>query len=415
MTARSASCLDPWDNAMSADEALASIRREVAPIAAVETVALHDAPNRVLAEDLIASAHVPPHRNSAMDGYALRGADLGRGPLQLHLCGEAFAGHPFVGEVPADGCIRIMTGAPMPPALDTVVIQERVTRDGDRVSIPAGEIAGANVRQAGEDIAAGSLVLAAGSRLTPARLGLLASLGIARVPVRRRPRVAFFASGDEIRPLGAALGPGQIFNSNSYTLFGSLKALGVETIDLGLVRDQPEAIEQALRAGAGQADLVLTTGGISVGAADHIGRLIPSLGRIHFHKVAIKPGRPLTFASIDQALFFGLPGNPVAVLTCFQQFVRPALRLLSGEDDAAPLRFPARSLTGLRHKPGRTEYRRGLLSCDADGHPVVDGSGRQGSGILTSMSHGNCFIVLPPDRGAVEPGEWVMVEPFAID
>jgi molybdopterin molybdotransferase len=308
-----------------------------------------------------------------------------------------------------------MTGAPMPEPLDTVVIQERVLADGDLVHIPAGEKPGANVRQAGEDISADSIVLRAGGRITPARLGLLASLGIGQVGVKRRVRVAFYSSGDEVRAIGEPLRPGDIYNSNSYTLLGMLSELGVETIDLGLVRDDPRALEEALREAALRADLVLSSGGISVGEADHIIDGIRRMGQVHFNKVAIKPGRPLTFASIDNALFFGLPGNPVAVMTTFQQFVRPALRLLSGETAARRVHFRARCEQHLRHQPGRTEYRRGRLSWDADGTPVVVGSGSQGSGVLSSMSHGDCFIVLGPERADVLPGEWVRVEPFALD
>lgn len=413
------SCQDPYDNAISAEQAHSIIRQTARPVAQTETISLQDALDRVLATALISPMDVPPHRNSAMDGFAVRGADLAAGAegdeVQLRLCGAAFAGHPFDGEVPSSGCVRIMTGAPMPEQLDTVVIQERVLAQGDLVRIPASEKPGANVRQAGEDIAANSIVLAAGSRITPARLGLLASLGIGQVGVCRRVRVAFYASGDEIRTIGEPLQTGQIYNSNSYTLLGMLRELGVEPIDLGLIRDDPQALADALLEGARRADLVLTTGGISVGEADHIVASIRRLGEVHFNKVAIKPGRPLTFASLGDALFFGLPGNPVAVMTTFQQFVRPALRLLSGEPEGRRVRFEARCDDRLRHQPGRTEYRRGQLSWTADGTPVVRSSGSQGSGVLSSMSQGDCFIVLDPDRADVQPGERVTVEPFALD
>jgi len=409
------SCQDPYDNSISADDAHQIIRRLVRAVPQTETVPLSEGLGRVLATALISPMNVPPHRNSAMDGYAVRAADIGGDDVQLRLCGSAFAGHPFDGAVPSGGCVRIMTGAPMPEQLDTVVIQERVSADGDLVRISAGEKPGGNVRQAGEDIAADSIVLGAGSRITPARMGLLASLGIGEVVVHRRVRVAYFASGDEIRTIGEALGPGEIYNSNSWTLFGMLRELDVEGIDLGLVRDDPKALEDALLKGARRADLVLTTGGISVGEADHIVTTIRRLGEVHFNKVAIKPGRPLTFASLNGALFFGLPGNPVAVMTTFQQFVRPALRRLSGEPNSQRVRFQARCDDRLRHKPGRTEYRRGRLSWDADGNPVVVGSGSQGSGVLRSMSEGDSFIVLGPECGDVQPGERVTVEPFALD
>lgn len=409
------SCQDPYDNSISADDAHQIIRRRVLAVPETETIQLREGLGRVLAADLISPMNVPPHRNSAMDGYAVRAADIDGDDIELRLCGAAFAGHPFDGAVPSGGCVRIMTGAPMPEQLDTVVIQERVSANGDLVRIPAGEKPGGNVRQAGEDIAAASTVLAAGSRITPARMGLLASLGIGEVVVHRCVRVAYFASGDEIRTIGEALGPGEIYNSNSWTMFGMLRELDVEGIDLGLVRDDPKALEDALLEGARRADLVLTTGGISVGEADHIVTTIRRLGEVHFNKVAIKPGRPLTFASLNGALFFGLPGNPVAVMTTFQQFVRPALRRLSGEPNSQRVRFQARCDDRLRHKPGRTEYRRGRLSWDADGNPIVVGSGSQGSGVLRSMSEGDCFIVLGPECGDVQPGERVTVEPFALD
>ncbi|MGB5834288.1 MAG: gephyrin-like molybdotransferase Glp [Thiohalocapsa sp.] len=414
------SCQDPYDNAISAAEARDMIGRFVRPVMEIEHIPLRDTLGRVLAADLISPMNVPPYRNSAMDGYALRGSDLNGsggkgGDVRLQLFGSALAGHPFDGAVPPGGCVRIMTGAPMPEQLDTVVIQERVSVEGDLIRIPAGEKRGVNVRQAGEDIAANTLVIAAGSRITPARMGLLASLGIADVRVHRRVRVAFYSSGDEIRSVGEPLGPGDIYNSNSYTMLGMLREIGVETIDLGLVSDDPQALQDALLEGARSADLVLTTGGISVGEADHIGTNIRRLGEVYFNKVAIKPGRPLTFASLGQALFFGLPGNPVAVMTTFQQFVRPALRLLGGEAGRHPIRFKARCEDRFRHKPGRTEYRRGRLSWDAEGIPVVVGSGSQGSGVLSSMSQGNCFIVIGPEQGDIAPGERVTVEPFSLN
>ncbi len=409
------SCQDPYDNSISADDAHQVIRRMVGAVPDTETIPLREALGRVVATDMISPMDVPPHRNSAMDGYAVRADEILGSDIALRLCGTAFAGHPFDGSVPPGSCVRIMTGAPMPEQLDTVVIQERVSTDGGLVRIPAGEKPGGNVRQSGEDIAAQSTVLAAGSRITPARMGLLASLGIGEVVVYRRVRVAYFSSGDEIRCIGESLGPGEIYNSNSWTLLGMLRELDLDGIDLGLVRDDTQALEDALIDGARQADLVLSTGGISVGEADHIVTTIRRLGEVHFNKVAIKPGRPLTFASLNGTLFFGLPGNPVAVMTTFQQFVRPALRLLSGESEGRRIRFQARCDARLRHKPGRTEYRRGRLSWAADGSPVVVGSGAQGSGVLRSMSQGDCFIILGPLRGDVEPGEWVTVEPFALD
>jgi molybdopterin molybdotransferase len=395
-------------------DALARILAEVQPVDGAETLAVRNALGRVLFADVVSGIDVPSHTNSAMDGYALGGAELEAGDeVRLAVIGTAAAGQPFDGEVTTGQCVRIMTGATIPRGTDSVVMQENVTREGDTAIIRAGQKPGQHVRQAGEDIAAGAVALHAGTRLLPAELGLLASLGIGEVSVRRRPRVAFFSTGDELRSVGQALGPGQIYDSNRYTIGGMLTRLGVETIDMGIVRDERDAVEQAFAAAAGMADAVITSGGVSVGDADYVTETLERTGSVGFWKVAMKPGRPLAFGHINDALFFGLPGNPVSVMATFYQLVQPALQALSGlAEPAPPLTVTAQAAEPLRKKPGRREFQRGVLVRDADGRLLVHG-GSQGSGILSSMNRANCFIVLPEDAGPVAAGDEVTVQPFA--
>lgn len=409
------SCADKNDSSLSMTEALLTIKNRIEPLAGYQSVALRDALGRVPATPVVSPINVPAHRNSAMDGYAIRGDDLPvHGKRQLQVIGSAFAGKPFKQPLGSGQCIRIMTGAKMPDLADTVIMQEQVERDGDSVTIDAQHRIGENVRQAGEDIALGGTVLDAGRRVEAPQLGVLASLGIAELRVRRRARVAFFSSGDEIRSIGEALGEGEIYDSNRYSLHGMLTKLGVEVIDLGVIPDREESIAAALTDSSQQADLVITSGGVSVGEADHVVAALRRLGTIHFSKVAIKPGRPLTFGHIDDTPFFGLPGNPVAVMTTFLQFVRPAILRLAGESDSAPALFELPCRSRLRKSPGRTEFQRGIIEKEADGSWAVHSTGRQGSGVLSSMSEGNCFIVLPEWRGTVEPGEIVPVQPFSL-
>jgi molybdopterin molybdotransferase len=395
-------------------DALTRILAEVKPVGEAETLAVRNALGRILLADVVSGIDVPSHTNSAMDGYALSGDDLAASDeVRLAVIGTAAAGQPFDGEVTTGQCVRIMTGATIPRGTDSVVMQENVTREGDTAIIPAGQKAGLHVRQAGEDIAAGAIALHAGTRLLPAELGLLASLGIGEVSVRRRPRVAFFSTGDELRSVGEALGPGQIYDSNRYTIYGMLTRLGVETIDMGVVRDERDAVERALAEAASKADAVITSGGVSVGDADYVAETLERMGSVGFWKVAMKPGRPLAFGHVNDALFFGLPGNPVSVMATFYQLVRPALLALSGSPEPAePLIITALAAEPLRKKPGRREFQRGVLVRDEDGRLLVH-SGSQGSGILSSMSKANCFIVLPEDAGPVAAGDEVTVQPFA--
>ncbi len=411
----SESCQDNSDSAISMDQALQRISDGIKPITEYRKIPLKESLNRIVAEPVISPINVPAYRNSAMDGYAVRGSDLpANGEATLPVVGKVMAGQPFQSTLQPGQSVRIMTGAKMPDEADTVVIQEHVQRNGDQITIDERHRPGQNVRQAGEDIPSGSTVLDPGTLIGPAELGLLASLGIAEVSVQRRPRVACFSSGDEIRSLGEPLEEGQLYDSNRYTLFGMLTQLGAEVIDLGVIPDQQEAINHTLETAAREADLILTSGGVSVGDADYIALAFEQLGQISFSKVAIKPGRPLTFGQIGNASFFGLPGNPVAVMITFMQFVRPALKKMQGASDIRPNSFPAVCQTTLRKNPGRTEFQRGLIKQNSQGELEVCSTGRQGSGVLSSMSRGNCFILLPEEQGNVEPGDQVQVQPFEL-
>lgn len=409
-------CADGHEGpALKLTDASARILAEVQPVSGSETLAVRSALGRVLSADVVSTINVPSHTNSAMDGYALVGAELSAaGETRLEVVGTSAAGRPFSGTVSAGQCVRIMTGAPMPAATDTVVMQENVTRDGDTAIIRAGQKSGQHVRQAGEDIAAGSVALRAGTLLLPAQIGILGSIGVGEVSVRRRPRVAFFSTGDELRSVGEPLGDGQIYDSNRYTIYGMLTRLGVEVLDMGVIRDDRDAVERAFARAAMEADAIVTSGGVSVGDADYVAETLERAGTVGFWKVAMKPGRPIAFGRIGDALFFGLPGNPNSVMATFYQLVQPALQALAGmPDPAPPLTMPAISASALRKKPGRREFQRGVLSCGADGRLVVHKTGHQGSGVLSSMAAANCFIVLPEDAGPVSEGDEVAVQPFA--
>jgi molybdopterin molybdotransferase len=408
--AQTVSCLDGYDpDALRVDKAREAIRSCLSPIVETERVSVRNALGRVLAEDIVPKINVPAHDNSAMDGYAVRFSDLEKQPLKE--VGAALAGKPFHGKLGAGECVRIMTGAVMPAGADTVVIQEVVKKEGDRVTIPAGQKKAQNVRYAGEDLKVGTPVLRSGKLLTPADIGLIASLGIGEVRVKRRLRVAFFATGDELASIGAPLKEGEVYDSNRYTLHGMLARLGVEIVDLGVVRDDPAALENAFRHAAENADVVITTGGVSVGEADFVKQLMARLGEVLFWKIAMRPGRPMAFGKIGNAVLFGLPGNPVAVMVTFYQFVRDALIHLSGRTDEPLPLLKAVAAENLRKVPGRTEYQRGILFRDQDQWKVRT-TGQQGSGVLRSMSEANCFIVIEHQRAAVKVGELVSVQMF---
>jgi len=401
--------------ALKVADALERILVEAGPVSGAEKLAVRSALGRVLFADVVSRINVPSDTNSAMDGYALSGADLAaEDETRLEVIGVAAAGRPFAGEVGAGQCVRIMTGAPTPPHTDTVVMQEHVTRDGDTAILRAGQRAGQHVRQAGEDIGVGDVAVHAGTQLMPAELGMLASLGVSEVSVRRRPRVAFFSTGDELMSVGEPLDTGQIYDSNRYTIYGMLTRLGVEVVDMGVVRDEQDTVEQAFTEAAGRADAIVTSGGVSVGDADYVTQTLERTGSVGFWKVAMQPGRPFAFGRIGNALFFGLPGNPVSVMATFYQLVQPALQALAGmPNPAPPLTVTAVSAVPLRKKPGRREFQRGVLTRAGDGRLLVGRAGFQGSGVLSSMSAANCFIVLPEDSGPVAEGDEVTVQPFA--
>lgn len=407
------SCLDDYDpNALAVDKAREIVRSYVTPIAVNEQVSVRAGLGRVLGADVISTINVPAHDNSAMDGWAVRGEDLDTaGDTRLREIGSSFAGRAFSGEVKKGECVRVMTGAVMPAGTNTVVIQEVVRVDGNAIVVPAGQTQRQNTRCAGEDLAIGKPVLRAGQCLRPAELGLIASLGIAEIAVRRRPRVAFFSTGDELASVGRALRKGEVYDSNRYTIHGMLARLGCDIIDMGVVRDDRESLASALREASAAGDAVVTSGGVSVGEADFTREILGELGEVLFWTIAMRPGRPMAFGRIGSAYFFGLPGNPVAVMVTFYQFVRDALLALSGRTDAFELPLvQVRSENALRKKPGRTEYQRGILSKNERGEWSVQVTGQQGSGVLRSMSEANCFIVLEHDRGNVQAGDFVSVQ-----
>ncbi|HZN48478.1 MAG TPA: gephyrin-like molybdotransferase Glp [Ramlibacter sp.] len=407
--------LEGYDpQALSAEGVGAFLAHLVSPVAATEFVGVLEAPGRVLARDLVSPLSVPPHDNSAMDGYAFAGAGLAAGALQLEVVGTALAGKAWQGEVHAGQCVKIMTGAVMPAGLDTVVPQEftQTLPDG-RIEIPAGLLQpGDNRRRKGEDLMEGRPALRGGERIGPAACGLIASLGIAQVEVFRRLKVAYFSTGDEILSLGEAPREGAVYDSNRYTVHGMLGRLGCEVIDLGVVRDDPALLERAFRDAAARADAVITSGGVSVGEADFTKAMMKKLGDVAFWKIAMRPGRPMAAGRIGDAVLFGLPGNPVAVMVTFLAFVRPALLRMMGAALTAPVLLKARSAEAIRKKPGRTEYQRGTVTRSAEGRLEVRTTGNQGSGVLSSMVQANGLIVLHHPQGNVAIGDEVDVMMF---
>jgi len=410
---RELSCADDYDpNSMPVAKAREVIARFLSPVTATERVGVRAALGRVLAEDVVSPLDVPAHDNSAMDGYAARHADLrADGEVTLKVAGSSFAGAPFQGTMKPGECVRIMTGGVVPPGADTIVMQEHVKADKDRVTIGKGHRKGQNLRKAGEDLATGQIALKRGIALRPADIGLISSLGVGEVTVYRKLRVAFFSTGDELVSIGAQPKEGQIFDSNRYTIHGMLTRLDCEVLDMGVVRDDPALLEKAFSEAASAADVVITSGGVSVGEADFVKVLLDKLGEVVFWKIAMKPGRPLAYGKIGSAHFFGLPGNPVSVMVTFYQFVRDALLQLSGRDPVPALpTFKVPCTSTLKKAPGRTEFQRGILSQDPAGTWTVRVTGEQGSGILRSMSEANCFIILPTDQGNVAPGALVDVQ-----
>ncbi len=409
------------DRQITLDEARSLIADSLRPVldatrpGDVEELPLLQTLGRVLARPLLSPIDVPAHDNSAMDGYAFHGAALQPGQAtRLRSVATVLAGAPFSGVVSDGECVRIMTGAVMPAGLDTVVPLELCQVQGDQVQIGADLLrTGENRRHRGEDLALGQPALQAGRRLRPADLGLVALLGIARLPVWRRLRVALFSTGDELRTLGQPLDEGCIYDSNRYSLMAALQRLDVDVIDLGLVRDEPAALRATLEEAVARADVLLTSGGVSAGDADHTRALLSDMGQVAFWKVAMRPGRPFAFGPVQaggrSSWLFALPGNPVAALVTFYAFVRDALLQLAGAE-AQPLPvLQARSVHALRKRPGRTELQRGRVSRAPDGGWQVQITGSQGAGILRSMSEANALVVLGHDQGSVAAGEPVDV------
>jgi molybdopterin molybdotransferase len=401
-------------NSMPVVKAREYIRAFLTPISGTERLHLRAALGRVLAQDVVSSIDVPAHDNSAMDGYAYRQGDVATADsATLAVIGTSFAGHPYAGEVGAGQAVRIMTGGVMPDGADTVMMQERATVTTGKVTLPGGQPKGQNVRRRGSDIARGAVVFSRGQLLRPAEIGMLASLGISEVSACRKLRVAFFSTGDELVSFGQPLGAGQLYDSNRYSIYALLARIGAEPLDMGVVPDDPAAIERAFREASAAADVVITSGGVSVGDADFVKQILNQLGEVLFWKIAMKPGRPLAYGRLGNAHFFGLPGNPVSAMVTFYQFVREALLVLMGVAQPQPVpTFKAACTTAIKKAPGRTEFQRGILSLSPDGRWTVRVTGDQGSSILSSMSQANCFIVLPDEQGNTAAGAEVEVQPF---
>ena len=407
-----ASCADDYDpNSMPVAKARDFIHTFLSPVTGIARLPIRSALGRVLSEDIISPVNVPAHVNSAMDGWALRFQDLQANPsASLTEVGTSFAGQPFAGTVGAGQCVRIFTGGVVPEGCDAVVMQERARARAKSITFTPGVMKGQNVRYAGEDLKQGAVALAKGRIIRPAELGLLASLGIGEVSVVRPLRVVFFSTGDELVSIGLPLAEGQIYDSNRYTIHGMLTRMGCDVIDMGVVRDDPALLEKAFTEASEIGDVVITSGGVSVGEADYVKQLLTKLGEVVFWKIAMKPGRPLAYGKIGKAHFFGLPGNPVSVMVTFYQFVRDALLILQGVNPipAQPL-LKVTCTTAIKKAPGRTEFQRGVLYLD-DGVYKVRTTGEQGSGILKSMSDANCFIMLHDHVGNVDAGATVEVQ-----
>jgi molybdopterin molybdotransferase len=413
------SCQSDYDpNALPVPRAQELILSMLEPVSGTERLFVRQALGRVLAEDAISPINVPASDNSAMDGYAVRHQDLSTdATTQLKVVGTVLAGHPFGRELQAGEAVRIMTGGVVSAGMDTVVIQEvaqaEKSADGDVVIVPSGQKKGQNIRRAGEDLRANHAAIVAGKLLRPAELGLLASIGAAEITVHRRVRVALFSTGDELKSLGTPLQGGQVYDSNRYTMWGVLARLGCDILDMGVVPDDPAALEAALKSASENADVIITSGGVSVGEADFIKEMMARLGEVLFWKIAMKPGRPMAFGRIGKAWLFGLPGNPVAVMVTFYQFVRQAILKLGGQSPVQPVpTFGVPTTAAMKKNPGRTEFQRGTLTLNAQGQWQVSPAGAQGSGVLRSMSEANCFIILEHERGNIQVGDIVQVQPM---
>lgn len=401
------SCMDDYDpNAMSVNQARQFIQQFLSPVSATEILPIRESLGRVLSADIISPNNVPNYNNSAMDGFAFKYSE---GVKIIKIIGTAFAGKPFNGEIKAGECVKIMTGAILPASADSVVMQEHVVIKGESITLLRDIKPGANVRMAGEDLSLGQVVLARGHLMRPADLGLVASLGIGEVSAYKKVKVAFFSTGDELISIGKPLAEGQIYDSNRYTLFGMLSRLKLDILDLGAIPDDPKRLEATLLEAANEHNVVITSGGVSVGEADHMKALLAQHGQVLFWKINMKPGRPLAYGKIGNAHYFGLPGNPVATMVTFYQFVREAIITLMGATYQPPPLFRVECTEPIKKATGRTEFQRGLLY-DVDGIWKVKPTGAQGSAILSSMSQANCFIVLDESTGNLDAGASVQVQ-----
>ncbi|MYD77849.1 MAG: molybdopterin molybdotransferase MoeA [Gammaproteobacteria bacterium] len=407
-------CFDPRSGLVPIAEAEERVFDQVSPLSTTEVVSLPKALGRVLANPATSSIDVPPHANSAMDGFAIAGKALPDTDTKaFEIVGEALAGKPWHGICEENQTVRVTTGAMMPKGTDSVIIQEDVTVEGDQAIINAGHKAFANVRQAGEDLKRGEVTVESGTKLGPAELGVLASTGIGRVEVVRKPIAAVFSTGDELMNAGETLVAGSIYDSNRYVLMGLLQKSGADVINLGVIPDDYDKTLEALSSAHKKADLIITSGGVSTGSADFVIKALEHLGSIDLWRIAIRPGRPFAFGRIGDALFFGLPGNPVAVMVTYYRLLLPALRKLMGEHNLHPAPvLKARATTSFRKKPNRAEVYRAILSRDEFGNPVVSSTGQQGSGLLSSMSQANCFVLLDDNDTTASPGDMVDVQPF---
>lgn len=405
------SCDEIDAKTLSVEDALKQVLEHITPVTDIDCVEANAALNRVLANDIKAPFSLPPHPNSAMDGYALNSEAMKR-TSSFQVIGEALAGHPFKGTVNAGECIQVMTGAVIPQNTDTVVQQEHVSVEDALIHIEKTPSPQSNIRYPGEDLSAGSCALKTGKRIDSAELGLLASLGLKYINVFRLPKVAYFSTGDELREPGEVLDVGAIYDSNRPTLSGLLSNIGAELLDFGCIKDDVNALHQTMTDASEQADMIIATGGASVGTADHVTHLLRKQGEAHFWKIAMKPGRPLNFGQFNQIPFFGLPGNPVSVMVTFSLFVNPALHRLRGEPYFPPIILHAITRSPLRKTVGRADYQRGILKQSDDGGLEVVPTGIQSSHILSGMSQANCLIRLPRDAGPIDAGSTVDIIPF---
>ncbi|MDW1628079.1 bifunctional molybdopterin-guanine dinucleotide biosynthesis adaptor protein MobB/molybdopterin molybdotransferase MoeA [Vibrio sp. Y176] len=409
---KDAACCDTLSPAfLSVVQGQEKILSLVNTVSEIEACKIENAYGRVLAEHIVSPVNVPQYTNSAMDGYAIRSDDVDRDSYQV--VAEVMAGHAYDQPLDVGQAVKIMTGAPTPRNGDTVVMREQASQEGDKVTFNGANIkAGQNVRQAGEDLAIGSDVFTAGTRLASPEMGMIASLGFGEANVFRKVKVAVFSTGDEVQAPGTEQKANSIYDSNRFTIMGMLEKLGCEILDFGILEDNEQLMIEALENASAQADVVMTSGGVSVGDADYIKLALDKLGQIDFWRINMRPGRPLAFGQINNKPFFGLPGNPVAVMVSFINFVEPALRKMQGEQGWKPLKVNAIATENLRSRQGRTEFSRGVYELDATGRLTVRTTGKQGSGILRSMSEANCLIEISPAIDTVKAGESVTIIPL---